>query len=350
MVLSALLFLIAAYAFAETGFTRYTTWSTSGGNAGTGGPHKNYSLNTQKCQVCHSVHSAPGVPTAAPNQWSDTWAITDNPELLLRSTVANACTYCHVQTNIGGVQIYNGDAGRYTIEDPFGHNANAATGCSDCHSVHGADTFAGAVVGKVLRANGGTIANTAGNVQSELASYYASIGVANVFNSPNRDAQISAFCSRCHKTFSSGSDQDITASGNMWSDAVVDLGAETYSNHPMKGAGATFNVAAASYKGRVAWDDATYCRSCHGAGNVKQAAADGGAGGVQLSSFPHHTPNQAMFLLSGWGSGDPLDKDSNLTAGHTVMDATQDGVCLRCHTNGVVGPSGNATAGTGINY
>jgi hypothetical protein len=55
--------------------------------------------------------------------------------MLLQSTVANACDYCHIITSSGGVQLYGGKTAYRTGEwnEGFAHG-NA---CTACHAVHG---------------------------------------------------------------------------------------------------------------------------------------------------------------------------------------------------------------------
>ena len=114
------------------------------------GPHGNYLTTSSKCDSCHTVHSAEAGGVA----------------LLPAATVAATCEMCHDGT--GGFGVY-GAIKAQTGRDPatdssLGSHRIAATNvvpggsatggsamvafgggtltCSDCHSVHGADTVA----------------------------------------------------------------------------------------------------------------------------------------------------------------------------------------------------------------
>ncbi len=190
-----LTFVIAAPALADhsptfyvewDGATSFTGYATTFGNAGTGGPHSNYLEGTEKCGVCHSVHRAPvggvkwdtdpadpTVKTAVAGGQYDRQefetAPTANTQMLLQSSVAESCDYCHIQTSIGGKQLYAGKT-QYRTEGTglagsewdagFAHH----NGCTGCHAVHGASnnygdaalygesgTFKGPLETKVLK-------------------------------------------------------------------------------------------------------------------------------------------------------------------------------------------------------
>lgn len=345
------LFVLASATVAFAVSPAYIPWNAGGANAGTGGPHNDYQLATEKCAVCHSVHGA-AVSNAAAGVFGPSATGAAQTELLLRSSVADACNYCHIETNVAGLQVYNGVVSNYTVSDAYGHNGSPSAECADCHSVHGADTFGGGVGPKILKAGGNAVGNASEQVQQELVTYYAGapVNVANVFTEgANRNAQVSAFCTRCHKTFSDASETTITASG-YFSDysGTVTFGPMSYKNHPMKPFEATFDADGANYTGQAAWVDATYCRSCHSAGLTQQSVASGGPGGVILSSFPHWTPNRASFLVSGWGSNDA--NATPVEPGNDVTDASQDGVCLRCHTDAGAAGLGSATGGVNVSF
>ncbi|MCL4078710.1 hypothetical protein MX659_03720 [Coriobacteriia bacterium Es71-Z0120] len=350
-------FAVSAYAIGPV----YITWNAGGANAGTGGPHQDYRLTTEKCAVCHSVHAA-AVSNAAAGEFGPDPIGAAETQLLLRSSVADACTYCHITTNVSGLQIYNGVASNYTTDDQYGHNGSTSAECADCHAVHGADTFKGFIAGKILKAQGNLVSNVSGGVQTEAAATLNTlVSGGTVFTAPaasDGDYQVTAFCTRCHKTFSDASETTITAGGYFeeW-DGSVTFGSRSYKNHPLKAAEATFVASGANYSGRVAWADAYTCRSCHAAGNNRVSTSYGGPGGLVSWSFPHWTNGNAQFLVSGWGVS-----DANIGLGtsgantgkpsgsHTVMDGAEDGVCLRCHTNGSSGPPNNATAGVNVTF
>jgi hypothetical protein len=339
----------------------YITWNAGGVNAGTNGPHQNYQLTTEKCAVCHSVHAAASANAAAGLFGVDP---TDGQEtqLLLRTSAANACTYCHITSSVAGLQIYGGVATNYTTNDQYGHNgATAPARCNDCHAVHGADTFRGYIGGKILKANGNLVSNVSGGVQTEAATTLnGAVSGGTVFTAPlaaDGDLQVTAFCTRCHKTFSDASEQTITASGYFQAfDGTITYGSQVYKNHPLKAADAVFSAAGAATTTTVAFAGSQTCHSCHAAGATRASTSYGGPGGIVYWSFPHYTPGNAEFLVAGWGVSDPnigvgaaggstLVKPAGST---TVTVGSSDGVCLRCHTNGSA--SGNATAGVNVTF
>ena len=169
---AAMIFSLTAAAFADHSPTFYVEWKADSafegynaefGNAGTGSVHANYLEGTEKCAVCHSVHRAPVIgmkwdtnpadpaakTTVAGGQYyRQEWDNSGNPagtqtQMLLQTSVANSCNYCHISTSTGGKQLYAGKA-QYITEGTglagaewdagFGHH-NACTGC---HVVHGA--------------------------------------------------------------------------------------------------------------------------------------------------------------------------------------------------------------------
>jgi hypothetical protein len=349
-------FAVSAYAIGPV----YITWNAGGNNAGTQGPHQNYLLTTEKCAVCHSVHAA-APSNAAAGDFGPQPTGAAETQMLLRSSVADSCTYCHISTNVAGLQIYNGVASNYTSGDVYGHNGNSSAECADCHAVHGADTFKGYMAGKIIKAGGNAVGNGTAQVQSEAATALnALVAPATVFTATgaaNGDIQVTAFCTRCHKTFSTASETTITAAGYFqeW-DGNTTLASRSYKNHPLKVAEATFAAAGANYSGRVAWADAQTCRSCHAAGDTRVSTSYGGSGGLVAWSFPHWTNNNARFLVSGWGVNDPnigilddhLASTGKPAGSHNVTSSAADGPCLRCHTNGSA--SGNATAGVNVTF
>lgn len=235
----ALTFVIAAPAFADHSPNFYVEWSgdsdyegydASFGNAGTGSPHANYLEGTEKCGVCHAVHRAPVYGVKWDTNPLDATAKTavaggqynraefDNTagglqaysqtQMLLQSSVANSCNYCHILTSVGGKQLYAGKP-QYVTEGTglagaewdagFGHH-NACTGC---HAVHGVSsnygdtalwgqygTFQGPIKSKVLKlrakGSGGAVGSAAAyNWQDETVAIgslgkaeYAASGIA----------------------------------------------------------------------------------------------------------------------------------------------------------------------------
>ena len=162
---------------------------------GTATPHSGYSQSTAKCEVCHAPHRAPTLGTStfstkdlggtavSSSRYSSTgWTAEASTQMLLRSTAARACIYCHVTETPRG-KMYGGDTTLAIVGDtPFGWGQFYAhtTGCTACHAVHGAYTFKsadGTVDPFILKYQGvknlGTIAL---KVQPEV---YGSDGVAN---------------------------------------------------------------------------------------------------------------------------------------------------------------------------
>ncbi len=125
-----ILFALTGVAFADIGTDNYIPYDPSIGDV-----HNGYTMTSTKCAVCHSVHEAP-----VSGYTSDPASIPpagDNPEMLLRTSVADSCTYCHITTNLGGVIVYDGAEDNYVSQNPFGHQIDDAQ-CVDCHTVHGA--------------------------------------------------------------------------------------------------------------------------------------------------------------------------------------------------------------------
>lgn len=341
----ALLVGIMVLALGGTAFAigpAYVDWTTGGANAGAlPTPHKDYQLTTEKCAVCHSVHAAaPSIEgSAAVNNalWSGSAANNgyqntpgaEQSQVLLRGSVSNACTYCHIDTSIGGKQIYGGVKTNYTTANSMGHNGSpgGSASCAGCHAVHGANTIGGAVASKILlneAANGGTRP-----YQPEFVTEkYAGVSSALNTDSADRNKQITGFCTKCHAVYAGSSEQTITSTGyfDMKSYGLsIPRGSKMdYHNHPLKAAETTFSAAGAAFKGQAAFVDSSYCRSCHAAGTDGSTANSG----LISSSFPHMTPGNASFLTAA----------ENSNAAETgVEDGKQDGVCLRCHSNGTAG-------------
>lgn len=337
---------IATSAFAIS--PSYVTWNAAGVNAGTNGPHQNYQLTTEKCAVCHAVHAAASSNAAAGLFGPDATGANET-QLLLRTSAADACTYCHITSTVAGLQIYGGVSSNYAVGDVYGHNGSTSAACTSCHAVHGADTFGGFIAGKILKANAQQVGNVSNQVQVEAAATLNPLSGGSVFTGANGDIQVTAFCTRCHKTFSDASEQTITAAGYFKSySGVVSFGPQTYKNHPLKAADAVFSANGSTTTTTVAFAGSQTCRSCHAAGSTRRSTSYGGPGGLVAWSFPHHTPGNADFLVAGAGSADTsigIDSTSLVKpAGSiTVDNASEDGVCLRCHTN--ASAIGNATAG-----
>lgn len=389
----ALTMTFVATAFADHSPDFYVSWNAAGPNTGTGSPHGNYQKNTVKCSVCHAVHRAAVVGMKGSDAaWAGQAATGPDTELLLRSTVHDACNYCHIQTAVGGVRIYNGNVDNVGnwVNSGYGHGNS----CTDCHAVHGADTFKGAMITKDLKwdqyKGGGMLtgnpvggsqmtANAAGpehtftnpdtgvaaqsTMQDEIFLAGTDMGgtsthvaadnipmflgdtVLNVVNGTNlnvgdgytnaHEAQGSAFCTQCHQNFSASSETVVNVDNEMalfstWAGTYpgawvsASAGLYTSKNHPMKPVTAgTWTKTYAVYSGTVAWADATYCRSCHDAGEVN-ANQNHAAGYVVENSYPHATPGYLDFMTAAptnWGSTNLASEIGAATTGNAVKGA-----------------------------
>lgn len=298
---AVMLVAIAAPAFAG-GYIAWTQVSALPGNAPS--PHGGYTASTVKCQVCHAVHYA-----------------NATGELLLNSTVAGACNYCHVGGAGGYTQVYNGQPNNYLGTDlPTAHNAGIANGvtCSECHQVHAAQnvmTANAALTTKLLKLQP-SLDPSAGAPLAGETTYTA----------------MSKWCADCH--YNRGlNGQAVGASSGV---SYYYNMARNGRSHVMTGAGATYTNPAATTTTKVAWSDSSRCMECHAAGtpvvegftNIAQSATN---------NFPHYTQGATYFLESAEASNRPR-------SGATTNDA--DGVCLTCHRNW----TGAVTQGIGFTY
>ncbi|MDF1542326.1 MAG: hypothetical protein RQ731_03330 [Anaerosomatales bacterium] len=158
----ALLVVLSTTAYAEHRSSKYSTWSQSAGtNELVAVPHSGYTTTTVKCNVCHAVHNAAVMGQWIQNQPDGAWILSSErapAQMMLRSNVAEACLYCHVDTGIAGVRLWNGNSlnwGRDPVtgeERPFDSGyGHGHTGCTNCHAVHGARAFKGDAERKILR-------------------------------------------------------------------------------------------------------------------------------------------------------------------------------------------------------
>lgn len=308
--------LLLAVAPVSSAFAEYVSWDPGGGNAvSLATPHKDYQTTTVKCAVCHSVHNAS--VSAEPTMSAPT-------ELLLRSSVADACTYCHIVTSIGGIVIYDGNADNYNIDNIYGHNRDAGATCVGCHSVHGSNTMDGIESPYILRKGG---------YQQSFVDFIAG-GDASIIDTLTTDVfmfgvdrwradviQRTAFCSKCHPFFTQASEDTITATMTK--------------GHPLKAKYSPWDVTSESANGFVAQGAtvptdqpvAAYGSKgcdwfCH---EARWFGAGAGTGpGLKTESYPHYTPSFARFLTaqSMAGGVDPPVGATN---------PAQDSVCTRCH-------------------
>lgn len=312
-----------AYATTPSGFV---TWTVDPPNDTTPTPHAGYATTTTKCGVCHSVHKAPA-----------------DGELLLPTTAADACTYCHITTDVGVTVIYGGDVNNYTTQDNHGHQSPAVT-CTSCHAVHGANTFKGSIAVKILKvwniqatlvadlASGDTTAiiDGVGPLDPDLNNGYSWPGMWDT-----RDVVDAAFCTQCHPYYTDASENPVTGDV-IQSDGSFET--TTFATHPLKvpggegghdfyegfvaqGSTLATNYAVAVYSTRGCY------WNCHG-----RSTRDPGSGGVQVSSYPHYDPNTVRFLQAG------AYRDQDVT------NSSSDANCLMCHVwedgQGGSGPDG----------
>lgn len=298
---AVMLVAIAAPAFAGG----YLAWTQVSALPGQGtSPHGGYTASTVKCQVCHAVHYA-----------------NATGELLLNSTVASACNYCHVGGAGGYTQVYNGQPSNYQGTDyATAHNAGIVNGvtCTECHQVHAAQnvmTANAALTSKLLRLRT-PVDVVAGAPQSGEPTYVA----------------MSKWCADCH--YNRGlNGQAVGASSSV---SYYYNQARNGRSHVMTAAGATYTNPAATTTTKVAWSGSTVCMECHAAGTP---VVEGFTTNAQSATynFPHYTQNAANFLESAEASNRPR-------SGAATNDA--DGVCLTCHRNW----TGAVTQGIGFTY
>jgi predicted CXXCH cytochrome family protein len=324
----------ASVAFASTEST-YATWvdTVTDHSQPHATPHRDYATTTTKCAVCHAVHKAPATG-----------------ELLLRSTVGNACVYCHIETDIGGIVIYDGVVANYTTEDEHGHQSTGVT-CVDCHSVHGANTYKGAMVTKILKV---------GAIQPSYLDYITS-GSNDTSVVINADDSAwtgwagpwpGAFCSQCHPYFSNASEDTITASVVQSDGGRL---TKSFKTHPLKKPGKEnghdYYEGFEASGSIVPMDEAVAAKGPNGCGaqcHSSPEPGDTGAAGPD-NSYPHWNVHTSRFLHGApgaWGED------------QTVENSTDDAACLECHvwdeSGGGTGPDGGTAAprpgGVGISY
>ncbi len=258
-------------------------------------PHGGYSDATNKCAVCHSVHHA-----------------DDSGEMLLRSSVQNACIYCHVSANFAIKTVYaetetnyNGGSNRMS-HDTSGFGG--FFGCGSCHAVHGAgvEDATAYTEAKILAAphDAYTYDETDATLEDGTTSILDG-GDNQALNPALTDKQaVNAWCTRCHKYWN-GSDNGDT--------------------HVMRAVGDGTHYGLSS---SPATNPSSTCRDCHSAGytdvnwaagtwtgtNAAGTAVDLTAAYAGEENWPHFT------------SGDRFI--DGLTAGQASLDAA----CLDCHS------------------
>lgn len=334
----ALVFAFASAAMARPNGNIYIQWDAAGANAAVPTPHAGYTTATEKCNVCHSVHYAatssftwPDTAGAGANTWTTDAAET---QMLLRSSVANACNYCHITTGVGGKQLYGGIVSNYTVSSAFAHNGPSAA-CSGCHAVHGANTFQGPNLDKILRVRADRpiqpeVIGAAGGNPAIAAVYTDAADAVADTSALGKYYQQIAFCTQCHAEYTDASESTITGGPGYYDNGAYIAGSE-YKGHPIKDAEAVFVANGDNFAGQAAFVNADTCRMCHDAGNVNEAP------GVSFNSFPHYTQGYFVFSYTGAQAGvqDAADDTKNYAT---------DGNCLKCHVNS------DGTAGVNITY
>jgi predicted CXXCH cytochrome family protein len=353
---------VASVACASTEST-YAAWTAP---VYTDTPHGGYTTSTTKCAVCHAVHKAPA-----------------GGELLLRTTVAEACVYCHITKDLGVIRIYDGDPDLYYGDNKKNHSRDGGAPCSGCHSVHGADVYGGAISAKILKRL---------PIQPELLAIFdpADTHDPNLLYEAEGDAlsgemtasppadwgptaigfedweyasgvQQTAFCTGCHPYYTQASENPITTS-NMIVEGVISTETRTFASHPMRRQyGGPPDIDGNDYfnfqaKGstlpdgmRVARMSTNGCYRCHGENEDVNLGV-----GVHASSFPHYTEIRERFLMSADvdGNSRTLDAYGDRTIPIPTPDSRQDGTCFYCHSwDFKDGPAGASNpSGVGFTY
>ncbi len=286
-------------AFATVGDSGYISWDSMGGANGTS-PHGGFTTTTRKCAVCHAVHNA-------------------NPfgELLLQSTVAEACEYCHVGGAGGYTQVYGGDMGNYYGTDlDNAHNSwvvgstNYGVTCSDCHQVHGAT--------QAMTSNPYLTTKILVGGKTYTGTNYDTFAQAPL-STDTSDTALTKWCTACHD--SSLGTGNVYYNGPDWAGGTPDTSGMPYTQqaHVMTDDILTYTMPSGETT-QVAWVGSGQCSSCH-------------ASGYQTSAWPHFTPG-VRFLVSG------ADASESVAA----TSSANDGVCMRCHRNA------GATLGVGVSW
>lgn len=319
VLLTAALVLVLSLAFAVQAFANttsgYSSWdeayNSSITNQSNESPHQGYVYNTKKCAVCHAVHK--GVAGG---------------QLLLRASAADSCTFCHVTSSSGFKQVYEGVASNYQLPDNvYAHNYQ----CSNCHSVHGANTIQSAAVKNFVLRDLSTEVGTLDGMPNQLVRLSNAPGGWKT-SVANRNQPITWFCAQCHQYYTNGAANNVTV--RYMEQAAGSFVTTQMASHPMVPDN-TFDYTPSGARGGLALNSANvafagseYCRSCHDAGT------DGlNSSGLDGADFPHYTPTFARFMTYADGaSGTPTGS----------ADSSIDGACLKCHRNG--------SSGVGFDY
>lgn len=270
-----LMIAMAGIAFAAAGDSTYLLPGTTGD---AGSPHGAYDTTTKKCGVCHAVHHASGTGQA-----------------LLRSSMAEGCSYCHIDTFTGYIKVYAGNSANYLNASNTAHDDASGVQCVRCHQVHAATTQ---MTGQAY-------------LNKKILKLESAPQVAIDASNDATLVAESKYCSNCHAYF--------YTDYNQTSHVMTDL-AGGYTNP-----GTTLRT-------NVAWTESVSCRNCHADG-VTNLTPVPPATVVATSSFPHFTTGLRFLRSASTSAGGAVGDTS------TAGSASSDGVCLRCHRNG---------SGTGI--
>lgn len=345
----------ATAAYAEHAPSNYSQWNTTyGTNAAIPSPHAGYSTTTVKCSVCHSIHrsSVPGLRIR--NQVNGDWIVgdtTSDSQMMLRSSVANSCDYCHIETAAGGVRLYNGnEENRHSALWDGGYGHTVTNACTYCHAVHGANTFKG----DATSAAGKTIKYTATqHTRNELFSTVLPSGNV-VYGVTSWGINPNVAGNMANHTFhnpDSGEDIVIGVEDEIYTEDAS--GVLTDPNNKAQvlglqnlvlGTGTLINSAA-----DASWKDVqvgAFCTTCHSnmyssaSENVQNPDQDSGlwggtyGGWTDVAAFPY---SSGTWKVKGHpvvdATADFAAGGSTLGTGKTVAWASAD-TCRKCHDAG----------------
>lgn len=275
-------------------------------------PHSGYSSTSDQCEVCHAVHGAAGTPA----------------EILLQSTVADACNYCHITSTVSSQRPYGANTYNYTLNAKWNHSSvgyssmsNAVQAslaastvvatCARCHSTHGANalpssTFPTTTIAKI---NPSSVAG-------------ADAGGA------NDNERRRSFCANCHRRDHFSTTYNGASPANYFG----------YSHVMNSNASANYANSSASYSGIVAWTNSVSCEYCHTVNYSSPTTWPD----RQLDSFPHFVGGaNADVGTSGSVSTTAVGYFQILNInyygkndGTITSTGKKDVICLSCHRSG----------------
>jgi predicted CXXCH cytochrome family protein len=241
-------------------------------------PHGGYVVASKKCAVCHAVHKANAAGS----------------EILLRSSRADACTYCHIDPGVSSKIVYGGVSTNYSgTDNPYGHNYSLATPvtCTLCHQVHAAESqmTSNTILTNYILVRARTAADDPPGAGYDQDSDWDTEGAPLAGDS--KDVAISKWCTRCH---------------TYWPGTAPD----PIDSHVLKAADGTHSFSGSQY-----------CVSCHNSNTVGGVVTTG-------SAFPHFTDGVRFLTQAGGDVGGSV-------GAVPATDSQHDGVCLRCHRDGL---------------